>query len=433
MASEVTRRGFVKAGATAAGIAATLAPSTVLGANEKIRCAFIGVANRGGQLIQAALESKERIEIVAVCDVDDLALARWKETLPEAKQYKDYREVIARADVDAVFIASPDHWHPIMCIEACKAGKDVYVEKPLSATIHEGRRMIEVARETGRIVQVGLHRRSAQIFHDLHDLVAADYLGHVTVAHAYRITNMWPSGIGKSQHEDPPATLDWDMWLGPRPERPYQDNIAPYKFRWWQLYSSQMGNWGVHYFDLIRWLVDEEAPVSVSCHGGRFAIDDDRTIPDTAIAVFEFASGRILEFGQYEASGYRMLPSEIDLRGTKGICYASGNKFQIIPETDGQFQKGAERAEAMEVKAQGANSSLTAQHIANFLDCMASRATPNCDVEEGHKSTVFCHLANIALATKSRLEWDAEKEEITGNKEANDLLHYKYREPWTLG
>ena len=433
MSSKLSRRSFVKTSAVAAaGVAAGLASSRAVGANARIRAGFIGTANRGGQLIEATLPHKD-CEIVAVCDVFEPAMAKWADKLEgDVAQYGDFRDMLERKDIDAIFIATPDHWHALQTVMACDAGKDVYVEKPLSITIHEGRRMVEAARRNKRVVQVGIHRRSSDLYEQLHDLIRNDTVGKVTVAHCYRLSNMWPDGIGKLPDTDPPDGLNWDMWLGPRAARPFRENITPYKFRWWKSYSSQMGNWGVHYFDLIRWMLDEEAPASVSTHGGRFAVDDDRTIPDTMETVFEFASGRLLIFGQYEASGHPMLRGEVDFRGTKGIVYATGSGFEVIPERDGQFQEADPRMEPMQVKAKGANANLTSQHVRDFLDCMRSRETPKADVEVGHRSTTFSHLGNIALATKCRIEWDAENERITNNDDANELLHYDYRAPWKL-
>ena len=433
MPSEVGRRTFVKTGvAAAAGVAATLGSPRAVGANDRIRVGYIGVGNRGGQLIKATLPHKDA-EIVAVCDVYEPYRRQWAEKLGgQVAQYGDFRDMLARTDIDAVFIATPDHWHAIQTITACDTGKDVYVEKPLTITIHEGRRMVEAARRNNRVVQVGLHRRSSTLFPQLAELVQAGGVGKVTVARCYRISNMYPDGIGLDPDGEPPPGLDWNLWLGPRPKRPFNKNIAPYKFRWWKSYSSQIGNWGVHYLDLIRWIVGAEAPASVSAHGGQYAVTDARTIPDTMHVVFEFASGWLLLFGQYEASGHRMFPSgEFELRGTQGIVYGGTKGFEIVPERGGQFQDRAPRMDPM--KVQSTDGDLTVAHIRNFLDCVKSRKTPNADVEVGHRSTTFSHLGNIALATRSRIEWDAERERITNNKPANKLLHYKYRSPWKLG
>jgi predicted dehydrogenase len=223
------------------------------------------------------------------------------------------------------------------------------------------------------------------------------------------------------------------MWLGPRPKRPYKDNIVLYKFRWWQSYSSQMANWGVHYCDAIRWALGEQAPVSISAHGGRFAVDDDRTIPDTMEVIFELPSGALLVFGQYEANGGpALINGEIELRGTLGnlYCGSEGATYKIIPSRGGQFQDSNPRIKPAE--SERVDGDLTEQHIRNFLDCVKSRRQTNCDMETGHRSTTFALLANIALATKSRIEWDPKKERIVNNKKANELLHYKYRKQWKL-
>jgi len=393
---------------------------------------FIGVGNRGGQLLSAARRNED-VEVIALCDVYQPYLDRWANKLGgKVAQYRDFRYLLERKDIDAVFIATPDHWHALQTISACEAGKDVYVEKPLSLTIVEGRRMVEAARRNHRVVQVGTQRRSSRLYQQLAEMVQKGILGKVTVARCYRLSNMFPQGIGLAPDSDPPEGLDWDRWLGPRPKRPFNRNIAPYKFRWWRDYSSQIANWGVHYFDVIRWLLGEEAPASVSAHGGKFAVQDARDIPDTMEVIFEFASGCLLIFGQYEASGNPALRSgEIELRGTLGTLYASSKGFEIVPERGGQFQDPKPRMEPMKGKAN--EGDLTAQHIRNFLDCVKSRQMPNADVEVGHRSTTFAHLGNIALETQSRIQWDAKRERITNHPAANKLLHYEYRPPWKLG
>jgi predicted dehydrogenase len=195
-----------------------------------------------------------------------------------------------------------------------------------------------------------------------------------------------------------------------------------------------MANWGVHYLDAIRWITGELAPTSLCAMGGRFAVDDDRTVPDTMEVVFEFASGRLAVFGQYEASGNPAFPSgEVEFRGTQGTVYVSTRGFEVVPERGGQFQDRQPRMEPMKVAASEANASLTALHARNFLDCIKSREKPRADVEIGHRSTSFSLMANISLVTDARLDWDAEAERFTNNDQANDLLHYEYRKPWKLG
>ena len=209
--------------------------------------------------------------------------------------------------------------------------------------------------------------------------------------------------------------------------------MAPYKFRWWQLYSSQLANWGVHYLDAIRWFLGEQEPSSVCALGGRFAVDDDRTIPDTAEAIFEFSCGHLALFATFEASGNPALrEGELELRGTQGTLYLGGTTLHVVPEEGGQFQDPTPRMQPVQLRVDQSAQDPTAQHIRNFLDCMRSRQRPNADVAIGHRSTTMSLLANISLATRSRLEWDAQQERIISPSEANDLLHYEYRSPWRL-
>lgn len=432
METTTTRRRFVQAGTlAAAGLATAASAQRVYGANERIRLGFIGVGGRAGGLLEDFLVNDD-LEIVAMCDVDRKRLeGRQKDVPGKVDLYNDFRELLDRKDIDAVVIVTPDHWHAVQSILACQAGKDVYVEKPLTKTIVEGRRMVEAARKYERIVQTGTQHRSRKDLAQLKALLSDGTIGKVTVARAYRKSNMFPDGIGKAPDSDPPEYLDWDMWLGPAAFRPYRSTIAPYKFRWWKEYSSQLGNWGVHHFDLIRLLLDEVAPSAVSAHGGKFALDDDRTIPDTMEVTYEFASGRILVFGMYEANGTgTMARGGTELRGTNATLALSWSGYEIIPEKGGQMQEWEAKFKGSESKDSSGDD--TKLHIRNFLDCVKSRQRPIGDVEEGHRSTTFCHLGNIALEAKARIEWDAENERITNVPEANDLLQYEYRSPWTL-
>jgi predicted dehydrogenase len=243
------------------------------------------------------------------------------------------------------------------------------------------------------------------------------------------------------QPENPPKDFDWDMWLGPRAFRSYQYNIAPYFFRWWKEYSSQMGNWGVHDMDVIRWMMGEKAPKAVTAHGGKYLVKDDRNIPDTMEVIYEFDSGAIINFSIHEASGGGGIQGgEVELCGAKGNLVADQNGYKISPSRSGQFQEWKSLIEPQEVKIEqkrkfgdlGISENSTGNLIRNFLDCVKSREEPLCPLEEGHRSTSFAHLANIALEVGGRIEWDAEKERITNNEKANELLSYEYRKPWKL-
>jgi predicted dehydrogenase len=432
MKRRATRRQFLSAGGgVAAWWASGSAKARAADANQRIALGFLGVGNRGSQLLKSFLKNKD-IQVAALCDVDRGILENARKLVGEPVACeKDFRSVLAMRELDAVVIATPDHWHAVQTIMACEAGKDAYVEKPLSITVVEGRKMVEAARRTKRIVQVGLQRRSSESYRRMVELAGSGGLGKVTVARAYRLSNMSPAGIGKAAPSDPPPELDWDMWLGPRPMRPYVPTIHPYKFRWWNLYSSQAANWGVHYFDAIRWVLGATAPRSVAALGGKFAVDDDRTVPDTLEVVHELPSGCLVIFGQYEANmNSAMKSGEIELRGTQGTAYVTERGFQVAPERGGQFQDEKERMKSVTFTASDGDT--TDSHVRNFVNCLWNRQQPNADVEEGHRSTVFALLANISLEARARLEWDAEKEAIISPPDANRLLHYEYRAPWKL-
>ncbi|MDO5308898.1 MAG: Gfo/Idh/MocA family oxidoreductase [Planctomycetia bacterium] len=446
-----TRREFVQTGVATSlgfGLAALQTPSSraeIIGANDKVRLAFVGVANRGRQLLTAFKQSPD-LKIAVFCDVDAKALALAAEQFGDGSESKatDFRTLYDRDDVDGLVLATPDHWHAYQTIEACKAGKDVYCEKPLSTSIWEGRMMVQAARKYQRVVQVGIHRRSAPLYRRLFDeLGLENKIGRVTVARTSHCSNMYPNGIGKAQPTAKPDYLDWELWLGPRPARPYQENIAPYKFRWWGEYCSQIANQGVHFFDMIRWALGEKAPASICAMGGKFAVDDDRTIPDTMAVCYEFASGRLVTFNHFESNGNSIMATDADFRplgwveyrGTQGTCYIYDNRYIIKPEKPGQFQSKEPRAKEEVYQLEGPavqNADATALHAQNFIDCMRSRQRPNTDVEEAHLSTTMSHLANISLAVRQRLEWDAEAERITNCDAANDQLAVEYRKPWEL-
>jgi predicted dehydrogenase len=460
-----TRREFItKTGLVAAGMALGAPTMTaasykrIPGANEKVRTSFIGIGNRGSQLLNLFMTQPD-MEVAALCDIYEPYLLRDRSKVdprylkdrpgqvpkmgekfsPKPVLYNDYRKLLEDKNIDAVCIATPDHWHAIMTIDALKAGKDVYVEKPLTTTIHEGRAMVNVQKATNRVVIVGLNRRGNSIYQKLAKDIPAGIIGKISSARASRISNMSPNGIGKLKPEQPPKDLNWDMWLGPRAFRPYQYNIAPYMFRWWSDYSSQMGNWGVHYMDACRWLMGETAPVAINAQGGKFVLEHDADIPDTMEVTFEFASKKIISFSIYEASGGNMFPyGELELRGTKANLYSSERGYRIVPSRPGQFQSWEKQINEEEftnpdkTSDDGSDSDGTTGLIRNFLDCIKSRQKTVCSLEEGHRSTSFAHLANIALTVKQRLEWDAVNEKFTNSEKANQLLSYEYRKPWKI-
>lgn len=446
---ESTRRNFSRT-----GLITALSYSQVLGANDRVRMGYIGLGNRGDQVHDAFLEHGDQ-QTVAVCDLKDSYMDfAIKKSRATPKKYADYKKLLDDKDVDAVVIATPDHWHALMFIDACNAGKDVYVEKPLSLTVHEGRRMVETAHKTNRVTQVGIQRRSSAFCKEAAEFVRSGGIGQVTVARSYHIMNQWPAGIGNPPDSASPSPAEWDQWLGPAPKVPYNKNRMYYNFRWFLNYSGgQLTNFGVHYMDMLRWCLGQEYPRGVTAMGGKYAIQDNREIPDTMEALWEFEGGStgptMVIFAQYNANaapGNNMPGSEMELRGTKGTMYLYGNRWEVVPEKttematyartpvdrESERSYGPSKKAAMQAKS-GKGSLDTAFHSRNFLDCVKSRAKCNCDIEIGHRSTAATLIANIALRTKSYLEWDGKAERFTNNEPANRYLQYKYRAPYKLG
>jgi predicted dehydrogenase len=439
----VTRREVVRAGAATA-----LSYSRILGANDRLRLGYIGVGNRGDQVHDAFLEHGDA-QTTAVCDLrDDYMDLAVKKSRGTPKKYKEYRKLLEDKDVDAIVIATPDHWHALQFVHACDAGKDVYVEKPLSLTVAEGRKMVQAAERAKRVVQVGIQRRSAKFLQEAVEFVRSGGIGQVTVAKGHHLTNEWPNGIGAWSDTSPPTNLEWDQWLGPAPKVPYNKNRAFYNFRWFYSYSGgQLTNFGVHYFDMLRWCLGQDAANAVTVMGGKYAVKDNREIPDTLEALWQVPGPTLVVFNQYNANaaGANTQSSDMELRGTKGTLYLHSNRWEAVPErvtdatvpartpVDRITERSYGPSKKASIEPRSSKGSIdTAFHTRNFLDCVKSRKKTNCDTLEGHRSTVGPLIANIALKTKSYLEWDARAEKFSNNAAANQLLHYEYRAPYKL-
>lgn len=446
--SQITRRQFTTA-AGASAITTALSAKRVLGANERVRLGFIGLGNRGDQVLDAFLTHKDA-EVVALSDLNSAYLDfAAKKIGGEPERFHEYRKLLERKDLDAVVIATPDHWHALQMIHAVKAGKDVYVEKPLSLTVSEGRAMIKAAKETDRVVQVGIQRRSSAFCKEAADLIRGGGIGKVTVVRAFHIMNESPMGIGRPADEDPPKDFDWDAWLGPAPMRRYNRNRTFYRFRWFYDHSGgQLTNFGVHYLAEIHWALGQLAPKSVVAIGGKFADYDNREVPDTLEVLWHYPGDTLVSFCQYNATAAPGAAKgcEIEFRGTLGTLYFNTNGYEVVPDTimanevtartpidrakEKNYRVGAKpRITAKKVEGQSIKD---ADHARNFLDCVKSRRTPSCDIEFAHRSTSAALIGNIAHKLRAHLDWDAKKELFVNNSEANKMLSYEYRKPYAL-
>ncbi len=444
----MNRRDFTKA-AGAAGLLTALSASRVLGANERIRLGFIGLGNRGDQVLDAFLPHKD-CEVVAVCDLYQPYLDfAAKKAGGSPKQFHDYHKLLDLKEVDAVVICTPDHWHALQTIDACAAEKDCYTEKPLSLCVAEGRAMVEAARKHKRVTQVGLHRRSSEFCREAADFVRKGGIGHLTCVRAFHIQNEAPRGIGNPPNEEPPKDVDWETYLGPAPKVPYNKNRAFYRFRWFYDYSGgQLTNFGVHYLDMIHWALGVDAPLAVTAMGGKYVMEDNREIPDTLEVLWQYPNNTLVTFSQFNATAAPagLRNGEIEFRGTKGTLYLQGSGYEVVPDMimvndfpvrtpiDRNVEKGWRTGAkaVIEPKVVTKGKADTTDHARNFLDCVKSREKCHCDIETGHRDTTAALIGNIAHKTKSYLEWDGKAERFTNSDAANKLLRYDYRAPYKL-
>jgi len=430
------RRLFTK---TLAASALSMSSSRVFAASDQIRVGIIGCGGQGSGDWRSCIAQPD-VTPVAVCDVYDAnrerGVAMCKEPQKVA-QFKDFRQMLDRKDIDAVIIATPDHWHAILTIMACQAGKDVYVEKGLSSTVREGRVAVETARKHNRIVQVGAQERSGEHFAKAVKLIQDGALGAVHKVSANWSRNMMPGFKPRLLKSGLTDALDWDMWLGPAPKIPFDPMRFGYNWRWyWDYSGGQMTNWGSHSLEVVRWALNVKTPTGVSAMGGRYELKDGGETPDTQDVIYSFP-GCTVTWTASEVSGFepirlkqgdQRLKPLIEFHGTKGSMVLTREGFWVTPQIwTGDEQDGKPAMEPISATATGGN------HVRNFLDCVKSRKLPNCDVEEGHQTMVMCHLANISTKLGRTLRWDSAKEEVIGDKEANQLLTKPYRKPWTLG
>jgi predicted dehydrogenase len=418
-------------------MAAPQQPSSgATGASDRVRVGVIGMGRQGRSDMRAHLALPD-VEIAAICDVYAPNLAEAAKLAPNAKTLTDFRAVLDDKTIDAVIIGTPDHWHALMTVMACQAGKDVYVEKPTSVAITEGRKMVEAARKYSRVVQVGTQQRSAAHFQDAVKLVWDGRLGPISAVRMWNVGNQAPEGIGNPPDGDPPAGLDWDMWLGPAPKRPFNANrfgVVPDSysyFRWfWDYAGGMMTDWGVHLIDIVQWAMKVDAPLSVSAVGGHFCLHDNRETPDTIVATYQFP-GFVLTYENRtgNARGVNAHGYGIEFYGTDATLFVDRAGYELVPETRKSGTTVANRTDPASRTSTPDNPT----HARNFVDCIKSRQAPICDIETGHRSTSTAILGNMAYRSGSTVVWDASSERVTNdNAKAEALVDRAYRSPWVL-
>ena len=427
MRNQFTRRQFLKTASAAAATApfflsSGLAASGQKGPNDRITLGFIGTGTQGRGLLHNFLNQPDT-QVVAVCDVDttrrehhrkivdDFYSAKGNKEVKACAEYKEFPELIARQDIDAVVIATPDHWHAYIAIAACNAGKDIYCEKPLSLTIHEARAMVNAVRKNNRVFQTGSMQRSSSEFRKACELVRNGRLGKIKQV----IVDVGPPSVPCDLPEETMEPgLNWDLWQGPAPQRPYNSVLSPRgvhtHFPNWRSYREYSGgmmtDWGAHHFDIAQWGLgmDESGPVEIIPPEDPKATRGVRYLYANGVEMIHGDSGGVLFIG------------------TEGKILVNRGKFEATPKELGEAPLGD--------KAIRLYNSYS--HTKDFLTCMRSRKKPICDVEIGCRSVTVCHLGNLAYWNHRRLKWDPVKERFLGDEEANQWLDRPKRGPWKV-
>ena len=431
---KTSRRRFLQTTAAASAVFAApyIIPERAFGANERVNLGFIGVKNRGmqnaeGFTIVGKSAGKLPTNCAAICDVDSnvfaSAVKAVEKTGHKPKVFGDYRKLLERKDIDAVVASVPDHWHALITMDACRAGKDVYCEKPLTLFIAEGRKMVEVARQTGRVVQTGSQQRSDDRFRQACELARNGKLGKLKTVLVGIPKPNYPPLDKAVPDSDPPSELNYDMWLGPAPWHAYNANRVHYNFRFfWDYSGGQMTNFGAHHLDIAQWGLgmDSSGPVSVEGTATFPKEKDLCEVTDTCKLTYTYANGVTVVLGQQQKD----VPDQVTFIGEKGKVHVTRKDITSDqPELlKAEFGSGDTRLE------------VSKDHYQNFLDCIKSRAKPICDVEVGHRSATVCHLGNMAVRLGRKIQWDPVKEQVVGDAEAaaSPMMTRPYRAPWKL-
>jgi predicted dehydrogenase len=420
---KLTRRTFLKSGAAVAA-APTIIPSSAFGANDRVNVGYIGTGRRGGQLRD--LPADTAVIALADCNIERpkrWARSSWGKEKGIKQCFQDYREMLELKELDAVIVASPDHWHALHSIHAMEAGKDVYVEKPMTLTIREGRVMSDTARKLGRVVQVGSQQRSMAANRTACELIRNGRIGKVHTIHGSNYPSPWECTLPA---QDAPKGLNWDMWCGPTEPRAYHEELYQPRVRgheqgWisFRPYSGgEMTGWGAHGLDQIQWALgmDESGPVEVWPELDRVPKDDGTHKGPRCEVSFRYANGTLLTLDGKGAGGGGLF------EGEDGMISIDRGKYTVSDES----------IEKKPIPASGVHLYQSDHHLGNWIECIRSRKRTIADVETGHRSTTLCHLGNIARWTQRKLTWDPAKEVFVDDAAANTYLDRDRRAPWTI-
>ncbi len=425
----MNRRAFLR---QSAGTTLALSALTAAGAanqpNDRVRVAVMGVRGRGRGLANG-FAGLDNCDVAYLCEIDDAVIGPAAKDV-EAKQKKaptiekDIRKLLEQKDLDALVIAAPDHWHALATVWACQQGKHVYVEKPVSHNVVEGQRMVEAARKHKRVVQYGCQRRSASHYHSAVEFIRSGKLGKVPFARAWIAGNR--KTIGKEKDAEIPKGVEYELWTGPAAMLPFRPNRFHYNWHWfWNYGTGELGNNGIHALDICRWGLGLDFPERVTCGGGKYFYDDDQETPDTQIATYDFPTCSV--------TWEHRIWSKTGMMGESWGVVFYGEKGTLIFD-----KKGWHVEDGVEASDQS-DPNLEKAHLRNFLDGIRTGKRPNADIEDGHKTTLWCHLGNIAWKLRRTLRFDgATQQFVTGedirrlDAEANAHLRREYRKGFEL-
>ena len=432
-----TRREFIRKSALA-GLAFSMPAysySRILGANEKVLTATAGINSRGNAHIAAAAKYPSKMEIIALCDVDNRTFAKAfqsHESL-ESKSvtlYSDIRKLLENKDIDAVTIATPDHWHAPMAIMAMNAGKHVYLEKPFSHNPQEGEWLVQVQAKTGKVLQIGNQQRSAPTSIALKKEIDKGTIGRPYYAKAWYSNNRGSIGTGKKINV--PEWLNWELWQGPAPRKDYKDNYVHYHWHWfWHWGTGEINNNGLHELDIARWMLGVDFPDKVISQGGRFAFQDDWEFYDTQLASFYYGKDKMITWEGRSCRTFPLIHNRgrgTAIYGTEGSAIVDRDGFEIYNK-DGKLIASAREEEKSASTDLVGIGGLDGYHMKNFLDAITKSQTINSPANEAHKSTLMCHLGNMAQRFDGTLEIDSSNGKPK-NKQAMSLWGRDYEKGW---
>ncbi|MCA8991292.1 MAG: Gfo/Idh/MocA family oxidoreductase [Planctomycetaceae bacterium] len=419
------RREFLNASArNAAGVAVGalgLGMSANAAEASPVRVGMIGAGNRGQELALLFAQQPGAV-VTSLCDVDIRHAALLQDELRKATGARpvivpDHEAMLSRSDVDAVVIATPDHWHARIAVEACQAGKDIYLEQPVALSIRQGEQIVAAAKQSGSLIQTGLPQRSGTHFVSAVNAIQSGAIGSIHFAKAWAVHQRRPLALQESS--TPPPGVDYDRWLGPAETRPFQPSRFHQNWQWfWDYGAGELGCWGVQYLDVVRWGLNLDLPSRISASGGCLHLQDQRETPDTLTVQYEFDDVQVLwEHRQWSNHGIEGRTAGAAFYGSDGTLVIDRSGWKVYGGKQSLFEGASE---------------IRSTHIADFLESIRTQKSPSADIETGHHSMTLCHLGNISYRLGRALKFDPQSKSFLHDDEANQLLDCRSRAPWNV-